>query len=507
MLIRDKCPRIANELWIARRWMCSGRSDLLDWEIMLKRYLRGKALRHCVARHPFLGRAIIVPMDTPLVRVLYFTIVDIGRVDNGGGLVCGNHAARIAETPNISLTICVAGSAAQRPSSEVFARELGADLRLVEFGQDGQLPRIRGDFPLERWAAAQSCVHRDVANVIDEVRPEIVIVDYLFSALFAPAIYRRRNLRRITITLNRESRFLREQLASNPSERSQRKIARFWLYEQCRIARLWLFAQCKIARLWLFEQSIYARSHAVVALNDSDVTPFPWVKRVVIAPIIGESPKSWHGENGCLFFVGNVSHFPNRQAVAWLCFKFAPEFAKHNAARIVIVGAGSDAFPSGVPPNVDLLGPSTREAVEQLYQGCGLFVAPIANNHGSKIKLLQCLSVGTPFLATRNALTGLRGLDAPLIDLNDAPAAAVLAASLLSDHEQRVRLSRSLRIFHSRALDVQRQSWRDLLHSLVRFSRPSGRETSGVASRAGGLPPTFLRNGKDAVAEAQRAKR
>jgi hypothetical protein len=53
-------------------------------------------------------------------------------------------------------------------------------------------------------------------------------------------------------------------------------------------------------------------------------------------------------------------------------------------------------------------------------------MAPIANNYGSKIKLLQCLSLGTPFLATSNALTGLRDLDAPLIALDDAPAAAAV---------------------------------------------------------------------------------
>ena len=144
---------------------------------------------------------------------------------------------------------------------------------------------------------------------------------------------------------------------------------------------------------------------------------------------------------GILFFVGNANHLPNRQAIEWLCFKFAPELAKHSAARIVIVGAGADAFPSGVPGNVDLLGASTTEAVEELYQECGLFLAPIANSHGSKIKLLQCLSLGTPFLATRNALSGLRGLEAPLIDLDDAPAAARLAAALLADHGRRAALS------------------------------------------------------------------
>ena len=87
-----------------------------------------------------------------------------------------------------------------------------------------------------------------------------------------------------------------------------------------------------------------------------------------------------------------------------------------------------------MPGNVDLLGASTNAAVEDLYQGCALFVAPIANSHGTKIKLLQCLSLGTPFLATNNALTGLCGLEVPLIDLGDAPAAARLAATVLCDH-------------------------------------------------------------------------
>ena len=102
--------------------------------------------------------------------------------------------------------------------------------------------------------------------------------------------------------------------------------------------------------------------------------------------------------------------------------------------------------------------------VEELYQGCGLFVAPIANTHGSKIKLLQCLSLGTPFLATRNALTGLRGLDAPRIDLDDAPAAANLAAGLLADRGRRAEFSERLNAHREKALEAQRQAWYNLLH-------------------------------------------
>ena len=253
-------------------------------------------------------------MKSAALRVLYFTIVDIGRVDNGGGLVCRNHAARIAETPE-RFTHDLQRRAFHATERQ---RSLCATdrrrLPFLELDQDARQPEIRRrPSCLSAKAAAQTRVHRDVEKVIDEVRPDTVVVDYLFSALYAPAIYRRRDVRRITITLNNESRFFRELLASAGAEPSFKKIA----------------------RLWRYEQSIYARSHVVVANNRLDVAPFPWLKRVVIAPIFERSANSWHGGNGDLFFVGNANHFPNRQAIEWLCFKFAPELAKQSTARIV----------------------------------------------------------------------------------------------------------------------------------------------------------------------------
>lgn len=381
--------------------------------------------------------------DTSTARkVFYFTIVDLGRVDNGGGLVCRNHAACIAETPGVVLTICNVGPPEQRAGSAAFAQQIGADFRFLEIDKSARPPAISFPFTLEREAAAQAHVHDDVAAVLDAVRPDLVVVDYLFSALYSPSIYRRRDLRRISITLNKESRFFRETL-SRPAS---------------------LASRVKTMRLWLYEQSVYARSHAVVTLNGPDVTPFPWLNRVVIAPIFGRSARPWHGGDGRLLFVGNSGHFPNRQAIDWLCTRFASEFAKRSAARIAIVGAGPEDVPAGLPGNVDLLGSSTAEAVEQLYQGCGLFVAPIANTHGSKIKLLQCLSRGTPFVATDSALSGLPGLDAPLIDLDDAPAAAKVVTALLGDRGRRAELSNRLKTYHSHALDAQRRGWCDLLH-------------------------------------------
>src|SRR5262245_14393273 len=115
-----------------------------------------------------------------VLRVLYFTIVDIGRTDNGGGLVCRNHATRIAETPNVSLTICNVGPASQRSGCEVFARQIGADFRFLTLDQGAHQRQMRWSFPFEAEAAAQSRVQGDAAHVVDEVHPDVVVVDYLF---------------------------------------------------------------------------------------------------------------------------------------------------------------------------------------------------------------------------------------------------------------------------------------------------------------------------------------
>jgi hypothetical protein len=107
------------------------------------------------------------------IRILYFTIVDIGRVDNGGGLVCRNHAARIAETSRVALTICNVGPPTQRAASEAFARQIGADFRFLELDPSAPQPEIGSAFIFEREAAAQTRVHAEAAKVIDDIRPDI----------------------------------------------------------------------------------------------------------------------------------------------------------------------------------------------------------------------------------------------------------------------------------------------------------------------------------------------
>jgi hypothetical protein len=105
--------------------------------------------------------------------------------------------------------------------------------------------------------------------------------------------------------------------------------------------------------------------------------------------------------------------------------------------------------------------------VTREFVGAGLFAAPIANAYGSKIKLLDCLTHATPFVATAEATTGLPFISSiPQISLDRPRAAAELVASLLSDREALEetsdRLSRELSAF----IEQERGSWGRLLHGL-----------------------------------------
>jgi glycosyltransferase involved in cell wall biosynthesis len=142
--------------------------------------------------------------------------------------------------------------------------------------------------------------------------------------------------------------------------------------------------------------------------------------------------------------------------------RLAPALLEHECtAQLCIVGASRENIKTEqFPPNVDLLGTSSDEEVEKLFRRCGLFIAPIANAFGSKIKLLDCLVFGTPFACTANALSGLSGLEGiPTFALDDPHGAARLVSDLLADETARLRLSERVSAYRNEALLRQAEGW------------------------------------------------
>jgi glycosyltransferase involved in cell wall biosynthesis len=114
-------------------------------------------------------------------------------------------------------------------------------------------------------------------------------------------------------------------------------------------------------------------------------------------------------EADTLLFVGNFDHPPNRDAARWLCNEIMPPvWQKSPSVVLWLVGRNptSDIEALG-SDRVRVWGevPSVGEYLEK----CTLFVAPLRQGGGMRIKLLEALSAGAPVVTTT---LGSQGLDA-----------------------------------------------------------------------------------------------
>lgn len=316
----------------------------------------------------------------------------------------------------------------------------------------------RWPFLFEADALSHPQIDTTFADLIRAFNAQAVIVDYVPSASYVRSIYSA-PIGRVTITLNREADRYRElsRTGKLPPDAPPAWIA--------------------AARANRFEKWIYRHSDAVIALGDGDLPSWRGRphRREVMPPVFDASPFRWQYTGmRTVFFVGNVAHYPNLQAIEWLATKLAPELeAIDSGIEIRILGASAGMVPADWRrPNVLFLGAGEDEVPTGEFVIAGLFVAPIANAYGSKIKLLDCLAHETPFVATAEALTGLPFVSGvPQIKLEQPRAAGELISDLLSRRETLELLSERLSSERDAFLAQRDGRWGRLLRSVVETSR------------------------------------
>ncbi|PYI99490.1 MAG: hypothetical protein DME98_00475 [Verrucomicrobia bacterium] len=410
-------------------------------------------------------RMVATSSQPPRRKVVYFSRVDLSRVDNGGGLICRNTARRIAQTDGVDLTICCTGPSGEVERISTFANSIGAKFVPMVFKEPKAPIVFKGPKAPDIWnrlcrrlfsknammfeleSKAYRHVDEEFSELLDSIGADTLVVDYLYSAMYIPSAFKRRSLRRVTVTLNREVAFARDM----------------------RLRGLLPDASLKSElRLFFYEQIIYSRSNSVIALTSKDLpAPRPMTRRFVLPAVFDPKVKRWNGAGSkSLFFVGNVAHYPNKEAVEWIVSRLAPALLNLNSsATIDIIGSTHEQISSDAcPANVRYHGVASYEEAVQKFTDCGLFIAPIKNNLGSKIKLLDCLSYGTPFAASKAALSGLPFLNGvPLLDLKDPVGSAQTLNALLNDSAKRALMSSSIANALNDQLQAQAKIWEMVL--------------------------------------------
>jgi glycosyltransferase involved in cell wall biosynthesis len=230
-------------------------------------------------------------------------------------------------------------------------------------------------------------------------------------------------------------------------------------------------------RLAEFERSIYQACSAVVALTAADMPPTAAGRGHVIPPLFDHARERWlYRGNGKMVFIGNVNHYPNLQAIEWIVTRLAPMLEiMRSQAHIQIIGVAAESVSTlSRRRNVTFLGVGDSSLVTRQLVDSDLFIAPIANNFGSKIKLLDCLSHGTPFIATEEALSGVTFLngDIPRIELERPREAAEKVNDLLKDETLLTSLSNRLIEQLSHGLKAQQGIWSNLFEEILNTDLP-----------------------------------
>lgn len=314
-------------------------------------------------------------------RTLHFTVVPLFPTNSGGALCCRNHVRRLAQDPEIDLLVSSTGPEEHGHLNREAVASLDAEFVFLPFGAGtvagGPLPRRVGrrwPFLYEATAVAQPQIDTLFMDLVRTYEPQVVVVDYVPSVSFVPSLYSAA-VRRVTVTLNRETDYYNElrRHGTLPPDASDS----------------WVTA----LRVRQFERSVYRRSDAVVALAGDDLPKLRGRPRVraVIPPVFDPHPSRWRPtDSRTVLFVGNVGHDPNRQAIDWLCTRLAPALDDHSVG-VRVIGVGADgASAEWQQPNVEFLGTADEETVRSGLALARLFVAPISNAFGSKIKLLDC---------------------------------------------------------------------------------------------------------------------
>ena len=218
--------------------------------------------------------------------------------------------------------------------------------------------------------------------------------------------------------------------------------------EPGRSRRLWYRIQAR--RYRQLERSLFQRDVTVCVGSPSEAEAFrsacgPWRCRVEIVPT-GMDPVAPAVEGTGpprLAFTGSLGYPPNADAARYLCREIVPRVRRaHPEARVQIIGGGAspELREACRGDGVELLGfvPDVFDVLRQAT----VFVCPMRQGTGVKVKLLEAMACGLPVVASPLALEGLPEAEdrrhLRVADSTDAFVECVL--DLLGDARQRRRL-------------------------------------------------------------------
>lgn len=393
------------------------------------------------------------------IKLIYFTIVNVGTKENGGALCCRNHIMRLQADPEIDLFVVIASDPGDENNITSFLRDHKIAGKFVGFKNPSDVARKNFvkkfvSLPFEEYAEHQYHVDRAVLDAIQTTGAKLLVIDFLPSIFFCSKSLKTVS-KKVLITLNRETEMYRDILSKTQMTLIGRAINLL-----------------KIARMRYFEWSTFQRVDKIIALSPPDV---PARKGMYITSYFDKKAQQWKPNSSrTIFFVGNINHYPNAEAISYIITKLAPHVVRLLPdVRFKIIGASNDDVAFNHPA-VDLLGKSNMSEVEYHFLHCQLFICPIKNTFGIKFKMTEALSYGTPILASPESLLGFPYIkNQPSLSLDNPIHAARTIVSIIQDEINTTSLAMNIGAQHCQFIESQRNVWSRALRQVLVRAAPS----------------------------------
>jgi GT2 family glycosyltransferase len=179
-----------------------------------------------------------------------------------------------------------------------------------------------------------------------------------------------------------------------------------------------------------------------------------------------------------LLFLGSFRHTPNQIAMEWFTRDVMPHILRL-VPQATLVVAGSDPPPrhafGGKESSIELLG--FVPDIQPLLSSCALFVCPILNGSGVRVKLLEAFASGIPVVSTTVGAEGLAREDGEFCALaDDAESFARKVSALLQDENAARQMAERARceVEHNWDMAVIGRKLADRYQSLITPKRKNG---------------------------------
>ncbi|WP_068826383.1 glycosyltransferase family 4 protein [Pseudomonas sp. BMS12] len=215
------------------------------------------------------------------------------------------------------------------------------------------------------------------------------------------------------------------------------------------------------ARRW--ERQVFDAATRVVAVTEADAKAMRSLTHTAVEVVVNgvdcrgfaevqRSPQSQR-----ILFVGNYEYPPNVDAVSWALDEIMPRLWQQcPTARFIVAGYAmpSDWAQCWPDPRIEWRG--FVDDLRTLQAESSLFLAPLRQGGGSKLKVLEALAAGLPLVSTAQGVSGLALRDGHDYRHGDeASALSAALAELLNDASQADSLATAGRRYVNQQHDWQ----------------------------------------------------